>query len=165
MLNEEATVEDVEVLEKNPAIKKALQQIFGSIEKKALEATDDVQSEGLGDVLKSAFDPDKNPILKMANNNKLMSGIMAVLGLADENPPHKISLKTMIQGMADPKPDVIELISDYIDPSNLETIMQLAQQMVMGESLEDKIAEAVMELMEDEGEELCWGAPAHPRWR
>ena len=148
MLNEEkadaGTVKDL--ADKNSKIETALQKIFGSIEKEAIKAAD-VKTEGLGDVLKNAIDPTKNPVLKMINKSKLMSSIMAVLGLASQKPPHEISLKSMIQGLSDPKPDVIELMSDYIDPSNLETIMQLVQQIPMEETLEDKIAEAVMDLL------------------
>ena len=150
MLNEEkadaGTVKDL--ADKNSKIEAALQKIFGSIEKEAMKAAD-VKSEGLGDVLKNAIDPNKNPVLKMINKSKLMSSIMAVLGLASETPPHEISFESMVQGLTDPKPDVLELMSDYIDPSNLETIMQLVQQIPMEETLEDQIVEAVMDLLDE----------------
>jgi len=151
MLNEEeADVETVKDLaDKNAQIDKALQQIFGSIEKQAMKAAD-VKSEGIGDAIKNALDPSKNPVLKMINKSKALGSIMAALGLAGKAPPHEVSLNSMVDGLADPKPGVIELISDYIDPSTLETIMQLVQQTPMEETLEDQIAEAVMDLL-DEG--------------
>ena len=148
MLNEEATVADVKkITEKNPKIEQALEAFFSSIEDKIKQNSDGMMDEGFGDFLMAAIDPTKNPILQKIADNKVMGAVLGVLGFADDDPPHEVSASSIAQGISDPKPGVVEYISQFLDPSIINQMMQMIQSSPMEETLENQIEEAVSEIM------------------